>query len=429
MKDHTKLTEILRNEVRPALGCTGPTCISYVVAVARDIAGGTAKHVKLVMDRTNGAKNSDVGIPGTKLMGVDIAAALGALCGDAAAGLENLHNVTPEDEAQASEFARNNVDVEIDWQYDIVGLYVDATVETSQGVGRVIISKTHLNVVYKELNGKTIYQAEEYDRNSAINESAAPIRAYKIWDFYDFAVSVPIEDIAFLQEAIEMNVRLAKTGLEEKLGVGFGGAFEKLTDDSLVTYAKALTSAASDARMCGRNLPAMSCATSGNVGITASVPLYAVAQTKQIDNEKLLRALALSYLLTIYGKNHIGRLSAMCACALAASVGVAGGTVLLLDGSYETVNSAIMNLIASLFGIVCDGARVTCAYKLANAIGVAIDSALFALNGTNVPASQGVVGKNADDTIALMGRIAREGMITMDKILCQVMFERTQESA
>lgn len=429
MKDIDKLTEILRSEVKPALGCTGPTCISYVVAVARELTGGTAKHVKLVMDRTNGAKNSDVGIPGTKLLGVDIAASLGALCGDAGAGLENLHNVTPADEKRAAEFAKTSVDVEIDWQYDLVGLYVDATVETDRGVGRAIISKTHLNVVYKELDGKVLYQAEEYDRNSATNESTAPIRAYRIRDFYEFAKNVPIEKIAFLQEAIDINVRLAETGLEEKLGVGFGAAFEKLTDDSIITYAKTLTSAASDARMCGRDLPAMSCATSGNVGITASLPLYAVAKVKQLDNETLLRALALSYLLTVYSKNHIGRLSAMCACALAASVGVAGGTVLLLGGDYETANSAIMNLIASLFGIVCDGARVTCAYKLANAAGVAIDSALFALNGTNVPAGQGVVGKDADDTIALMGRIAREGMVTMDKVLCRVMFERTKESA
>lgn len=428
MNQYEELAGILRSEVKPALGCTGPTCISFVVAVARELVGGTARHVKVVMDRTNGAKNSDVGIPGTKLLGVDIAAALGALCGDATAGLENLHAVTPADEARAAEFAKQHVDVEIDWQYDRVGLYVDATVETERGTGRAIISKTHLNVVYKERNGEVLYQAEEHDRNEASNESSAPILKFKVRDFYEFASNVPLEQILFLQDAIDMNVRLAKTGLTEKLGAGFGGAFEKFTDDSVITYAKALTSAASDARMCGRNLPAMSCATSGNVGITASLPLYALATARGFSQEQLLRGLALSYLLTILGKNYIGRLSAMCACAVTASVGVAGGAAMMLGGGYDAVNHAIMNMIASVFGVVCDGARVTCAYKLANAIGIALESAMFALDGVNVPAGQGVVGYDADDTMALMGRIARDGMITMDKALCRVMFERTKKA-
>lgn len=428
-QNFTELRDILKSEIRPALGCTGPTCISYVVAVARELVGGTAKHVKLVMDRTNGAKNCDVGIPGTSILGVDIAAALGALCADASAGLENLHNVTPADETEAARFAKKDVDVEIDWQYDRVGLYVDATVETDCGVGRAIISQTHLNVVYKERNGETIFKAQAFGRESSDNETAAPIRKYTLRDFLAFAENVPIGEIAFLQNAVDMNTLLAETGISERLGVGFGYAFNDLTNDSLISYAKALTAAASDARMSGKDMPAMSCATSGNVGITASLPLVAVARVKNIENEKLLRALALSYLLTVYGKNHIGRLSAMCACAVTASVGVAAGTVLLLGGGYDEIDHAIMNTIASVFGIVCDGARVTCAYKLANTIGIAIESALFAMHGVNVPAGQGVVSWNADETIALMGRFAREGMVDMDKALCKVMFERSQDMA
>ncbi len=423
-----ELRDILKSEIKPALGCTGPTCISYVVAVARDMVGGNPKHVKLVMDRTNGAKNCDVGIPGTTFLGVNIAAALGALCADASAGLENLHNVTPTDEVDAARFAKENVDVEIDWQHERVGLYVDATVETDNGVGRAIISQTHLNVVYKERNGETVFGTQVLKRDDSEDETAAPIRKYLLRDFLEFAENVPFEEIAFLQDAVDMNTLLAETGISERLGVGFGYAFSNLTNDTLISYAKALTAAASDARMCGKDMPAMSCATSGNVGITASLPLVAVAKIKNIKSEKLLRALALSYLLTIFGKNHIGRLSAMCACAVTASVGVAAGTVLLLDGTYDQIDHAIMNTIASVFGIVCDGARVTCAYKLANAVGIAIESALFAIAGVNVPTGQGVISRNADETIAMMGRFAREGMVDMDKALCKVMFERSQDA-
>lgn len=423
-ENYYELRDILNSEVRPALGCTGPTAISFVVAVARDIVGGTPKHVSLVLDRTNGTKNSDVGIPGTTLKGVDIAAALGALCGDADAGMENLRGVTPAYVEQARTFAQHNVTLSIDWSYGAVGLYVDATVETDQGIGRAVIAKTHLNVVLKERNGEVVFQANDYQRDSAVRESDAPIRKFSVKDFYDFAKNVPLEEIAFLQDAVTMNTRLAETGLKEKLGVGFGPTFLSHAGDPLISYAKGLTAAASDARMCGKDLPAMACATSGNVGITGSLPLVAVAKVRNLSNELLLRAIALSYLLTIFGKNHIGRLSAMCSCAVCASVGVSAGTVLMLGGSYEQANQAIMNTLACVFGIVCDGARVTCAYKLANASGIAIESALFAMDHVGVPGSQGVVGRDADDTIALMGRIAREGMVDEDKALCKAMFER-----
>lgn len=426
---HKDLKEILEKEVKPALGCTGPTAISFVVAAAREITGGVPKYVRVISDRDMLAKNDDVGIPGTKLVGLDIAAALGAVCGDASAGLENLHAVTPEDEAFAREFAKTSVDIKADWDYDAVGLYVDAVVETDKGVGRAIIAKTHVNIVYKERDGKVIYQSEDFNRQSAVNEANSPIRKYIVKDFYDFAKNVPLDEIAFLQQALDMNLKLAEAGFDENLGAGFGHAYKKLTSDPTISYAKALTAAAADARMSGRDLPAMSCATSGNVGITGSLPLVAVARVRGKSDEELLRALALSYLLTIYGKNYIGRLSAMCACAVAASVGVAGATAMLIGGDDRHVDQAIKNTLASVFGIVCDGARVTCAFKLANAIGIAIEAALFALENVGVPSRQGIVGETADDTIALLGRVAREGMIDTDKTLCRAMYERTHGPA
>lgn len=425
VKSHEdKLTEILCKEVAPALGCTGPTAISFAVAAARELVGGKAKSAKVILDRGSMAKNDDVGIPGTKLLGQDIAVALGAICGDASAGLENLHLVTAEAEKEACIFAKENVELSCDWDFDATGIYIDATVVTDRGTGRAIVAKAHTNIVYKEVNGKILLNNIDSGRKHAVNESYDEIRKYRVSDFFNYAKLVSFENIAFLNDAIEMNVKLAKAGINSKFNPGFSEEFKRIGENKTVAYAKSLTSSAAQARMIGFNMPAMSCATSGNVGITGSLPLYAVAVTNNKDRETLIRALSLSYLLTIYVKNHIGRLSAMCACAVAASVGVSAGTAFLLGGNLNVVEQAINNTLSCVFGIVCDGARVTCAYKLACTCGIAIESALFALDNIGVPEKQGVVGGTADETIELMGRVAREGMIETDKVLCKSMYER-----
>ncbi len=421
---YDELIRVLKNEVKPALGCTGPTAVSYVVSVAKDIVGGNVKSVHVIADRDMCAKNNDVGIPGTSEKGIDIAAALGAICGDSEAGLEVLRNVTPKDESLAKKFARDSVILEPDWDFNPIGLYVEAIVETEKGIGRAIIAKTHTNVVLKEINGKVIFKADDFDRNYATDERKDPIRKYKIKDFYKFAANVPLETIDFLKEAITLNMKLAETGLNGRKKSGFGVAFNKIKGDIAITRAKVLTSSAAETRMIGTNLAAMSCATSGNVGITASLPLAAIAEVFDKNEEQLIRALSLSYLLTIYGKNHIGRLSAMCSCCVVASVGIAAGAVFLLGGSIKQIELAIQSTIASLFGVVCDGARVACAFKLASAIGIAIESAYLALNNVGVPFAQGVVGNTADESIAFLGEIAKSGMIETDKSLCKALYKR-----
>jgi L-cysteine desulfidase len=422
---YEELAQILNKEVKPALGCTGPTAISYAVSVAKDIVGGNPKSVRVILDRDMCAKNDDVGIPGTSEKGLDMAAALGAICGDSTAGLEVLRNVTAKDEIYARDFAKKSVRIEPDWDYNPIGLYIEAIVETDKGVGRAIVAKTHTNVVLKERDGEVIFKVDDFNREYTHDEEKDLIRKYKIRDFYEFAVNVPFESIAFLKQAIELNKKLAEAGLKSEKGPGFGKAFSKIKDDSAIVKAKALTSAAAEARMVGEGLAAMSCATSGNVGITGSLPLVAIAEAYDKTEEELIRALSLSYLITILGKNYIGRLSSMCSCCVSASVGVAAGTVFLLGGSYQQVEAAIQSTIASVFGVVCDGARIACAYKLASAIGIAIDAAYLAMENVGVPYNQGVIGKTADDSMAFMGQIARSGMVETDKALCKAMYERS----
>ncbi|MEL7648702.1 MAG: L-serine ammonia-lyase, iron-sulfur-dependent, subunit alpha [Sedimentibacter sp.] len=423
------LLSILHKEVKPALGCTGPTSVSYAASVAKDAVGGEVKSVKVFVDRDTYKNSIAVGIPGTSEMGVVIAAALGAVCGDSTLGLEVLKNVTKEDEEKAKTLAEHNVSLEINWDIEGVGLYIDVWVDTDLGTGHAIVAKTHTNVILIEANNEIKYKVKEDEIKNILDETKDIIAGYTVKDFYDFATKMPIEELNFLKESINMNKELAETGLEKGSGKGFGEAFLKLQKTQSAFFkAKAYTAAASDARMAGENLPAMSCASSGNVGITASLPLYIVALENGINEDILIRALSLSFLMTIYIKNHIGRLSAMCACAIAASIGVGTGTVILFEGSFSQVEGAVKNIVGSIGGVLCDGAKLGCALKLSSAVGIAIESAYMALDNTVIASGDGIVCDTADETIKMLGRIARLGMIETDKVLCKEIIQREQNS-
>ena len=302
-ENQKQLLKILQEEVQPALGCTGPTVFSYVAAEARDAVGGTPKKIIIRGDKDKCAKENDVGIPGTNALGVKMGAALGAFAGDPAAKLEVLHSVTPELERAAYEFtASGNVILEPDWDTPLIGIYVDITVETDRGVGRAIVIKNHVNLVYKSANGKAII-SRPFDRTASIAEESNDfIAGCKIRDMYDFAVNTPIEYLLFLRDAVTMNKKLAEAALNGELGKTFASSMLKRDGSGMINRAKALTAAAAEARMVGYNLPAMACATSGNVGITASLPISSLAETMGKSEEEALRALAFSFLLTIMGK-------------------------------------------------------------------------------------------------------------------------------
>ena len=423
-----ELLAILQKEVVPALGCTGPTAVSYVAAEAATAVGGTPIKVEVKVDRHIGTKNSDVGIPGTSVVGLPMAAALGALAGDAAAGLNVLHNVTPADEKTALAFSKSGaVIVEPDLETEILGLFMDCTVTTDKGVGRAVVVKTHTNLVYREANGQVQVDIP-YDRIASMNETHDAMAHYKLADFYDFATQIPLENIQFLSQAVDMNKALAAASLSGKAkGAGFGLSMMKRCEKGdVIRKAKALTAAGAETRMVGYSLPAMSCATSGNVGITASLPLISLAEDLGASEEALLRALALSFLMTICVKNRIGRVSSMCACVTAASQGIAAGAALLLGGDLACVDSAINNTLVNIFGVVCDGARVACALKLSSAAGIALECAMMAKDGAVTPANEGVVGKNADDSLNFMGDFAQHGLAGSDLALCRALYQKQQ---
>ena len=426
-KQYSDFLEILKKEVTPALGCT-VTSIAYAAAEAASAVGGTPKKVHIIMDRHQGTKGCDVGIPNTSLTGVEILAAIGAIAGDAEAKLNVLHNVTPEDEAAARQFVLDgNVQIDIDFETRILGLFMDCTVETDKGIGRSVIVKTHTNLVRKEANGKVLVDIP-YDRIGSMDETHDPMASYTIGEFYSFATEVPVEELYFLREAVTMNNELADsifTG--EAVGAGFALSMMKRCNGDMIKKAKARTAAGSEARMSGFSKPAMSCATSGNVGITASLPLISLAEDLGASEEQLLRALAMSFLTTICVKNRIGRVSSMCACVVAASQGIAAGACMLMGGDLEAINRAANTTAINVFGVVCDGARLACAMKLASAAGTAIESAQIAMDGCQTPPGQGVCGIDADDTINFMGSFAQNGMKDSDLELCKALYAKREK--
>ena len=418
-----ELLAILKKEVRPALGCTGPISIAFAAAAARNAVGGTPKKAVVRMDKDTYKNSLSVGIPGTDRMGIDISVALGAVAGDAEAGLEVLNAVTPEEEKKSVDFMEN-VEVDIFWEYTDIGLRIEATVETDKGTGTAIVAKTHTNVVYLEANGKVLVDERSSLKGTSFDYSKDAILKYTLKDLYRFAESVPLEEIQFLREGVAMNRKLAEAGLAEGVGGGFGVAYRKMSREDLALKAKSYTAAASDARMGGLGFPAMSCATSGNVGITGMLPLVVMAEELGTGEEKMLRAIALSYLLTILMKSRIGRLSAICACALAAGIGVTAGASMLMGGDVACADRAIRNITGSLTGIVCDGAKYGCALKLASAVGMAIEAAILAKSGYVVPSGDGLVCADADESMAAIGRLAQEGMTVAATVMAKIIIER-----
>ncbi len=421
-----QLIKILQKEVAPALGCTGPTSVAFAAAKAHSIIKGTVQKVKVIMDRDTYKNSISVGIPRTQYKGLDVAAAIGAIGGNAEKNLEVLDDLTKEDESLAlQKIKQGDITVEIAWEREGMGLYIDAYVYTENGCGRAIICGTHTNIGYLQRNQEVVFNALEETRSN-VYQLDAPINAFVIDDFINFAKTVDIENLPMIKDAIRLNGALANFGIEKRSGSGFGVGWSKLDQNNVVYKARAATAAAGDARMSGGNLPAMSCASSGNVGITASVPIKVFGDFYQCTEEEIVRAVALSYLVTIYAKMHIGRLSPVCACSIAASLGVAAGCGLLKQLSNIQIGRAISNVIGAIGGTLCDGAKNGCAIKLSTAIGIAIENVLLVEHDAYISDDEGLVGQNADESLALLGKIAREGMVQADIIMCKEIITRNQ---
>ena len=405
-----QLVNILNAEVKPALGCTEPVAVALACAKAKELLGEEiVKHSVLVSP--NVYKNGMcVGIPGTERLGLKISVALGFIGGHSENGLRVLETLTPEEVKLAEEYM-DNTPIDISPANTKEKVYIEVSLQGATRSSKVAIRTKHDNFVYLEANGEVLLNEEQPA------EVAITVENVEALDF---------NDIEFLLEGIAMNEEIANYGLNHKVGIGVGYGIKKsmedgLLGDDLLNNSMMITAAAADARMAGVKMPVMSSNGSGNHGITAILPIVAYNKKFPQTDEKLAKALAISHLVTAYVKNYTGRLSAVCGCGVAASTGATAAIAWLMSGDIKKVEGAMEHIVASLSGMICDGAKSGCAVKLASAASAAVQSAIIANQNCFVPSKNGIVGSSVEESIQNLGRVSDKGMTVTDEVIINVM--------
>ena len=415
----------VKKEVVPALGCTEPISLAFAAGVAAEKLGKPVEYIKAKVSGNLMKNGMGVTVPGTGTTGLIIAAAVGALGGDPDAKLEVLKGLTSEQvEAAKIMIAENKVELSVAEVPN--ALYSEATVFNGQDSVRVCIADEHTNIVQIEINGKTVFESKNDTETS--DTDGYSLAGVKALDIYKFAMQVPLAEIAFIKEAAVMNESLSKIGMSGKYGLKIGATMNRniktgLMDDSLLTKILMRTAAASDARMGGASLPAMTNSGSGNQGIAATMPVVVVAEHIKANDEALTRALILSHMMAIYIHDKLPKLSAFCAVTTA-SMGAAAGMALLLKTDYQSVSMAISNMIGDVAGMICDGASNSCAMKVSTSAAAAYKAVLMALDGTRVTGSEGIVDADVDQSISNLGQLASLGMVQTDGQILEIMLNK-----
>ena len=420
-----KLVNILKAEVKPALGCTEPVAVALACAKAKETLGEDVLKCTIGLSPNVYKNGMCVGIPGTERLGLKISAAMGLIGGKSENGLRVLETLTKEDVKVAEDFMDNN-EINISPIDTEEKVYIDVVVEGKKNTAKVIIRTKHDNIVFVQKNDEILVNEEVVEVATTVEPKENILDTIQIKEIVEAIEAVDFEDIKFLLDGIAMNEEIANYGLKDKVGVGVGYGLKKsmeegLLGDDLMNYTMMITAAASDARMAGVKLPVMSSNGSGNHGITAILPIVAYNHKFPQSEDKLARSLAISHLLTAYVKNYTGRLSAVCGCGVAASIGATAGLAWLMGCTETQIEGAIENMVANLSGMICDGAKAGCALKLASAASAALQSAIIAKQDCIVPPMNGIVGTGAEQSIQNLGRVSDKGMTTTDKVIISVM--------
>lgn len=430
------IKELLSLEVAPALGCTDPIALALGAAAAAGLLPDREiDSIEVSVDPNIYKNGLAVAIPGTGgLTGLETAAALGAFGGDPARDLEVLDGIDEEALKQARELVEAGK-VNVDLMPDRRGIFVATSVRSGPHTAESVIEGRHDRITALRLNGED--QPEnpllspgggKPDKSRAA-ELETWIRSLSLEDLFAFIGQLDEDDLSFLKKGVETNLRLAEYGLAHGPGLSVGKTLERLVRQRLIKKdmilaARILTSAAADARMGGARLPAMSSGGSGNHGLTAVLPIWAVKDYAECDEKTVLQAIGLSHAVTAYVKAHTGRLSAVCGCSIAAGSGATAGITYLLGGDVGHVAGAIKNLAEDLAGVICDGAKAGCALKLATAAGTAVQAALFSLHGIQVRATDGIIGDTGEQTMRNIGELSSRGMVETDRAILRIMLEK-----
>lgn len=419
---------IVKAEVKPALGCTEPVSLALAAAVAAMHLKGKAQRVDAWVSPNLMKNGMGVTIPGTGQTGLPVAAALGALCGAPEDGLEVLKNVTPDDVNDAMQWIEHNrVQVSIEPDCNDI-LYSRARVWDDEENVTVTIAGHHTNIIRIEQGGNLIYCAENTLTDDGTPTQPDMFHFITLGDILTFAEQAPFDDIRFILEAATLNEALSQEGLRHEWGLHIGATLvrqrkQNLIGHGLLSGILIRTSAASDARMGGASLPAMSNSGSGNQGIAATLPVLVVAEHVEASQETLARALMLSHLTAIYIHSKLPTLSALCA-ATTASMGAAAGMAWLMGGNLATLSMAINSMVGDVSGIICDGASGSCAMKVSTSAGAAWKAVLMALDHSSVSGHDGIVCGNVEDSLNNLGALACRSMQHTDTQIIDIMVKK-----
>jgi L-cysteine desulfidase len=423
----SKIISLIKHEVVPAMGCTEPIAVSLAVARATELCGCNRDRLDSIVCRlsANIIKNAmGVGIPGTGMIGLPIAVALGALVGRSEYCLEVLRNVDDAAVARGKALIdRNIISIELEENAPDV-LYIDVTVSGEGHTARAVIEGGHSNFVKLERDGAdvSVGNAGEGGEGECCDDCAVELTLRTVWEF---ATETPLDELTFILETRRLNKAAAEWALMDPYGHHVGRTLHserqrRVMGDSTFSRILSYTSAACDARMGGAPVAVMSNSGSGNQGIAATMPVVIYAEENYANEEQTVRALALSHLTAIYIKQSLGRLSALCGCVVAAT-GSSAGICYLMGGDYSHVAATVKNMVANLTGMICDGAKPSCALKLTSGVSTAVISAMVAMEGESASSLEGIIDEDVDRTIRNLTTIGREGMTQTDRLILNIM--------
>lgn len=412
---------LIKREVVPAVGCTEPMAVALCTARARENLGCRPEKITVLLS-ANILKNAmGVGIPGTGMIGLPIAVALGALIGRSEYQLEVIKDLTPEAlEEGKSYIADNRIDIKLK-ENITEKLYVEVTCEAAEARSTAVIACGHTSFVYEERDGKVLLDKRK-STGGTEREAETKLDMKTVWDF---ALTTPVNDLRFILQTKEYNLKAAEESMKGNYGHCLGKTMERplshgIFGNSIFSHIIAKTASACDARMGGAMIPVMSNSGSGNQGICATNPVAVYATENENTEEELVRALTLSHLTAIYIKQSLGKLSALCGCVVA-SIGSSCGITYLMGGDYTRVCHAVKNMIANLTGMICDGAKPSCALKISSGVSTALLSALLSMEGKHVTAAEGIIDEDVDRSIQNLTSIGKEAMCSTDDMVLNIM--------
>ncbi|MCE2615730.1 L-cysteine desulfidase family protein [Phocaeicola oris] len=421
-QEREKIISLINKEVVPAIGCTEPIAVALCVAKATETLNKHPDKIQVLLS-ANILKNAmGVGIPGTGMIGLPIAIALGALIGKSEYGLEVLKDCTPASVKEGKKMIADNI-ICIGLKENITEkLYIEVTCDSGEDHAKAIISGGHTNFIYAAYNNKVLLDKKQ-KASSEAKDDDIQLTFRKV---YEFATTAPLDEIRFMLESGEMNKKAAEQSFKGTFGHQLGCILkdselkQKILGRNTFSEILSYTSAACDARMAGAMIPVMSNSGSGNQGITATLPVMIYAKNNQKSEEELIRALTLSNLTVIYIKQSLGRLSALCGCVVA-STGSSCGVTYLMGGTYEQITYAIKNMIGNITGMICDGAKPSCALKVTSGTSTAMLSALLAMENQCVTSVEGIIDDDVDKTIRNLTQIGKDAMCETDKLVLNIM--------